>query len=423
MPEIIAREQLDKLILEAGRVFTPTTPIDERALFAGRRNQLVKVIDAINQKGQHAIIFGERGVGKTSLSNVLSSFLSRPDGVVLSPRVNCDGQDTFELVWKKVFDQITRKKGVPQVGFAPDTKKKRTNLVSDELPKSITPDSIRHFLSNLSQGALPILILDEFDRLPQGVKVAFADMIKNLSDHAVGATIVLVGVADSIDDLIREHQSVERALVQIRMPRMSVQEIEEIVNNGLQRLGMSIDEDAMTRITMLSQGLPHYTHLLARDSARGALSKGDLHVTLGIVDSAIQKALEDAQQSIRSAYHKATMSPRKNNLFADVLLACALAPTDELGFFAAQDLRNPMKNVTGKKYEIPSYAQHLNEFCDPKRGPILTKTGAKRRFRFRFVNPLLQPFIIMQGFAAGKLKNIARSVEAKSDATPEPASN
>jgi Cdc6-like AAA superfamily ATPase len=401
----LTQEQIDQLSFQAGRVFTPTTPIDERALFAGRRYQLQKVIDAVMQKGQHAIIFGERGVGKTSLSNVLSSFLSSPESIVLSPRVNCDGQDSFDSIWRKVFDSITRTQLAKATGFASE-KKPNTRTVSEELVGPATPDSIRRFLTGLSQGTLPILIIDEFDRLPRPVKAAFADTIKNLSDHAVAVTVVLVGVADSVDDLIREHQSVERALVQIRMPRMSVQEIEEIVNNGLRSLGMTIVENAMNRITILSQGLPHYTHLLARDSARGALASGNLEITLQVVDDAIKKALEDAQQSIRSAWHKATMSPRKNNLFADVLLACALAETDELGFFAAQDVREPMQKVTGRKYEIPSFAQHLNEFCDSKRGPILTKTGAKRSFRFRFVNPLMQPFVIMQGFSAGKLKTL-----------------
>jgi vacuolar-type H+-ATPase subunit F/Vma7 len=293
-------------------------------------------------------------------------------------------------------------------GFAAEGKQ-TTHPVSEEFVGPATPDSVRRFLTGISQGTLPILIIDEFDRLPQRVKAAFADTIKNLSDHAVGVTVVLVGVADTVDELIREHRSVERALVQIRMPRMSVQEIKEIVTNGLQNLGMTIADDAMNRITILSQGLPHYTHLLARDSARGALTDGNLQITLQVVDDAIKKALEDAQQSIRSAWHKATMSPRKNNLFADVLLACALAKTDDLGFFAAQDVRHPMKEVTGKKYEIPSFAQHLNEFCDHKRGPILTKTGAKRSYRFRFVNPLMQPFVIMQGFAAGKLKTLVSS--------------
>jgi Cdc6-like AAA superfamily ATPase len=402
----LTQDEIDSLSFQAGRVYTPTTPIDERALFAGRRRQLQKVIDAISQKGQHAIIFGERGVGKTSLSNVLSSFLGASGSIILSPRVNCDGQDTFDSIWRKVFDQITRTQLAQGTGFTPE-KKQKIRVVSEELTSPATPDSIRRFLTGLSQGTLPILIIDEFDRLPQKVKAAFADTIKNLSDHAVSVTVVLVGVADSVDDLISEHQSVERALVQIRMPRMSSQEIQEIVTNGLQTLGMSIDPEAMERITILSQGLPHYTHLLARDSARGALAAGNLQITLEIVDGAIKKALEDAQQSIRSACHKATMSPRKNNLFGDVLLACALAKTDDLGFFAAQDIREPMKQVTGKTYEIPSFAQHLNEFCDPKRGPILSKTGAKRRYRFRFVNPLMQPFVIMQGFAAGKLKTLA----------------
>ena len=405
----LTQEQIDQLSIQAGRVFTPTTPIDERALFAGRRRQLQKVIDVINQKGQHAIIFGERGVGKTSLSNVLSSFLGSPNSIVLSPRVNCDGQDTFDSIWRKVFDSITRTQTAKVTGFVGQEKKK-VHPVSEELASPATPDSIRRFLTSLSQGTLPILIIDEFDRLPQRVKAGFADTIKNLSDHAVQVTVVLVGVADTVGELIREHQSVERALVQIRMPRMSVQEIEEIVSNGLKNLGMKIDPDAMSRITILSRGLPHYTHLLSRDSVRGALAAGSLQITLQVVDDAIQKALEDAQQSIRSAWHKATMSPRKNNLFADVLLACALAETDDLGFFAAQDIREPMKAVTGKKYEIPSFAQHLNEFCDVKRGSILEKTGAKRSYRFRFVNPLMQPFVIMQGFAAGKLKTVVPPV-------------
>ena len=55
----------------------------------------------------------------------------------------------------------------------------------------------------------------------------------------------------------------------------------------------------------------------------------------------------------------------------------------------------------GKKYEIPSFVRHLNLFCDKARGPVLQKTGISRRFRYRFLNPLLQPFVIMQGMADG----------------------
>jgi transcriptional regulator with AAA-type ATPase domain len=62
--------------MRSGKIFTPSAPIDDQALFAGRVNQLNRIIGAISQRGQHAILFGERGAGKTSLANVLLKILS-----------------------------------------------------------------------------------------------------------------------------------------------------------------------------------------------------------------------------------------------------------------------------------------------------------------------------------------------------------
>jgi len=388
--------------IEAGRVFTPTAPIDEKSLFAGRKNQIRKVLDAVFQKGQHAVVFGERGVGKTSLSNVLADFLHSPGTTILSPRINCDAQDTFESLWLKIFNEIQLSRTIRQIGF--ENPPLQAEISGAALLQGDTsPDGVRRALMALSQNTLPVLIIDEFDRVPSGVRRAFADTIKTLSDHAVAATVVLVGVAESVDRLIDEHESIERALVQIQMPRMSTGEIQEIIDTGLKRLDMTIDDSAKRRIVMLSQGLPHYTHLVCLSAAREALDALRDSIVLEDIESAMNKAIEGAQQSIRSAYHTAIRSPRPDNLFADVLLACALAKTDDLGMFAAQDVRKPMQMLTGENYEIPSFAKHLNEFSESKRGPILTKTGTKRSFRYKFVNPLMQPFVIMQGFATSKI--------------------
>lgn len=390
------------LAIEAGRVFSPNTPIDERSLFAGRIVQIMRVTDVIMQKGQHAIIFGERGVGKTSLANVLHQYLTGTSEL-LAPRVNCDGSDTFESTWRKVFDQIELIRAEPGMGFAANEKTSTYNSTELFGKKAVTPDAVRRVLTIMSRDSLPILIIDEFDRLQQKPRRAFADTIKNLSDHAVPATVVLVGVADSVDQLIEEHQSVARALVQIPMPRMAAGEITSIIMNGLVRLGMTIQGDAQDRIGLLAQGLPHYAHLIGLHASRAALVAHSTEVTIDIVNRAITKAIEDAQQSIRNAYHLAIRSARKDNLFGHVLLSCALARTDELGFFAAQDVRPPMRMVTGRDYGIPTFAQHLNEFSDEKRGRILKKTGEKRRYRFRFTDPLMQPFVIMQGVVNHKV--------------------
>jgi len=394
----LTEEQQTQLGFDVSRVFTPAAPINEKDLFAGRTGHLRRVVDAINQRGQHVIVFGERGVGKTSLANVLSGFIR---AIILAPRVNCDGADSYSSVWGKVFSDIVLFKRKRTAGFT-GMDADETQRVVDQLPEVITPEVVRQTLSIISADKLMIVIIDEFDRLQEAsLRALFADTIKTLSDHAIPVTLVLVGVADTVDALIKEHHSIERALVQVQVPRMSREELEQIVNNGLARLEMRIEAPALQRLTLLSQGLPHYTHLLALYATREAIDYASDTVTLDHVIAAIRTALTQAQQSIRSAHHTATMSPRKENLYTRVLLACALAKTDDLGYFAPSDVRDPLSRIMAKKYEIPSFARHLNIFCEDARGPVLQKTGISRRYRYRFVNPLLQPFVIMQGMVDG----------------------
>ncbi len=391
----------DRLSFDASRVFRPASPINQRALFAGRVDQLRAVIDAVNQPGQHAIVFGERGVGKTSLANVLYDHLRAQGEDVIAPRVNCDASDDFSTLWRKVLGEIEIVQQTLGAGFTATPSTKASPLSNLLPPERVTPHDVRRALGLISAGAnIVIIILDEFDRILENEGTTLmADTIKTLSDQDVPATLVIVGVADDVDQLIAEHLSIERALVQVRMPRMSRAELEEIIDLGLDRLGMEIDHEARDFITSLSQGLPHYTHLLALYATREAIDHGVRRINMAHVNSAIEKALVNAQQSILSTYHKATLSPRRENLYDEVLLACALAQVDELGYFAAADVRRPMKLITDKAYEIPAFARHLSKFCDLDRGPVLTTIGGPRRSRYRFANPLMQPFVLMHGLA------------------------
>jgi hypothetical protein len=80
-----------------------------------------------------------------------------------------------------------------------------------------------------------------------------------------------------------------------------------------------------------------------------------------------------------------------------------LAETDEFGYFAATDVCAPMRAIMKKNYDIPSFARHLGSFCKKQRGSVLKRIGIKRRFRYRFTDPLMQPFVIMKGLADGKI--------------------
>jgi len=396
------RVNLDHAI---GSVFTPAAPIDERALFAGRNAEVRQVIDAINQRGQHVIIFGERGVGKTSLANVLTAFLRSaniPEEIsIIAPRANCETGDDYSRLWKKIFSEITLSRDTRRVSLIGGLQTEYIT-VADELPGTIEPEDVRRTLRWIGAESVLIVVIDEFDRLTNvSVHRQVADTIKTLSDQAVDATLVIVGVADTVNGLLGEHESIERALVQVRMPRMSPSELKQIVDNGLTKLRMTIEEPARDRIALLSQGLPHYTHLLSLHAARLAVADGRRRIRLADVEEAIRRAIHQGQHSILTAYSKAISSPQKGHLYAQVLLACALAPGDKLGYFAAADVRSPMGMIMGRPYDIPWFSRHLKDFCEEARGPILERIGKTRRFRFRFINPIMQPYVILLGVASG----------------------
>jgi energy-coupling factor transporter ATP-binding protein EcfA2 len=96
-----------RLIAQVGSVFTPGAPIDDYALFGGRMDQVTDVINTVGQKGKHVILYGERGVGKTSLANVLAQVFAGFDNFRLkSVGVNCQTNDNFATLWSNVFREL-----------------------------------------------------------------------------------------------------------------------------------------------------------------------------------------------------------------------------------------------------------------------------------------------------------------------------
>ena len=410
-------QQKAKLIVLCSRVFSPSAPVNKRELFAGRIEQIQKISEAIGARGRHAIMYGDRGVGKTSLANILRELFSDMDGAKIL-KTNCNETDDFLTVWQRACAEIPvlLESPVSTDDVArPEEYSLDQWIVTD---KHVGPGEIRRLLEFGSRmsGELTI-VFDEFDRLAVGERKLFADTIKDLSDNSVDATLVLVGVVRDVVDLIAEHGSIDRCVSQILMPPMARDELQSIITNALTALGMTIEPTAAKLILALSQGYPHYTHLLGQGSALIAIKTGRLAITASDVAGAIREALDRTQETVRDEYYKAAQGQRKKTLFPQVLLACALAQVDELGFFRSTDVRGPLRAVTNEDYDIPNYSQHLNQLSnDDTRGPVLEQRGSKRRYKFRFRNPLLRPFIIMKGLGDGVLSGtLLEQITDKSD--------
>lgn len=382
-----------KLAGDAGELFHPHAPIDQRDLFAGRLEQVGALLGILRTKGQHAIIHGERGVGKTSLVSILSELTA---GRMLVVRLNCGSDDTFGQLWSRAARQLKILIERPGLGFAAKPVKEVVQLI--DLDPNVGPHDVGDVLANFDVPA--VFVFDEFDQLTnKTVSKHYSELIKSLSDTSSPAKVVLVGVGDSVDALVEYHPSVERALRQIHMPRMTNDELGEIISKIATKLGMTFDKKSTSHIVRLSQGLPHYVHLVGLHSTLAALAQQRLTVDSSAVRSGIAASLKNVSQTLLNSYLSAVASQRKDALYQDVLLACALATTDELNYFRPAAVRDALRRLGRKKIEIPAFAAHLNKFTQPERGSVLKKIGSERQFRYRFRNPLLAPFVLMRGIS------------------------
>jgi len=202
--------------------FSPSAPVDNRALFAGRIGQITTILNVVMQRGQHAIIYGERGVGKTSLANVIHDFITGRGRSIKVAKLNCDAEITFAKLWKSVFKRLPTVQVQGTVGFRSGELQSCLTFDSKITDQS-GPEDIREAFEHFNEPT--IVIIDEIDRIQdKTTRAKLADTIKTLSDNSTPVTLILVGVGDSVEYLIEEHKSLERALVQIQLPRMSCAE-------------------------------------------------------------------------------------------------------------------------------------------------------------------------------------------------------
>lgn len=405
-------EDWSSIRFEAGQIFTPSSPVAEHELFAGRGAQISALMEATEERGKHAVLYGEAGVGKTSLAKVYAELFPSTFRYLQSFRVQVDPSDDFSSIWRKVFKDIHIR--VLRDESGPDSVGELTALARFYEGQKITPDDVRRELDAVFKPAqIPIIVIDEFDKVKDlEAHTLMANTIKSLSDYGVNTTIVIVGVAENITALVGEHPSIMRCLEQVHMPRMNTSERKEILDKRIPKLGMKLHQDAIWKIVELSRGLPSYVHLLGLYSTQSAIDRKSMLITETDVDAAISRILLRLQESLSEKYHTATHSNRNDNLYQQVLLACALAESDDRGLFSPTGISKQLTKILGRDKEVSASAfqQHLIKFIADERGGVLTRIGRERSYKFRFSDPAMQPYVIMKGIEGGRVGKDAVSV-------------
>lgn len=310
----------------------PSTPIDSFEHLYGREQQLEQIKQAFYSLGRHIFIYGDRGVGKTSLAKTAAYRHNPSSGEPIFSA--CGIGTTFVSILSDIVSQLITKNGILEgrevtktsLGFKGASIEKTTERKVGERAPILDVNSAIDALKNNcpASGDRMIIVVDEFDQLPEkSDQVRFAEFIKQLGDQKINVTFIFCGIGKSLDELLTAHASSYRYLEGIELPRLNYGGRWEIVDKSSEALGVLVNVDSRFRIAAISDGFPHYIHLVCEKLYWHLFNLEDA-IAVATPEhyiEAVQSACQSIESHLRKAYDKATM--KDNDVYQEVLWALA----------------------------------------------------------------------------------------------------
>lgn len=252
---------------------SPTSPIQSEEHLFGRRRQIELVQQALYAPGRSIFIYGDRGVGKTSLAQTVAythqSATHDPIMLACEPQTTFAGLMTNALAYlraatPKGSSSISHSLKVGVKGFGIEAGRTKDIGASPASPPVTDLNDLIAAL--LDAGAAHpnhsmVILVDEFDRIiSEKERTHFADFIKQVGDQRLPFRFVFCGVAESMQKLLGAHDSCYRYLEGIELKNLTFDARFEIIDNIAKALNCQIVDPPRHRIAAISDGFPHYIH-------------------------------------------------------------------------------------------------------------------------------------------------------------------
>ena len=364
----------------ASGAFSPTRPQFGNRDFVGRQKELVRILRALRQEHAHVVLFAERGRGKSSVANCVVEQLQAMDGIVA--RATCDPHTDFDTLIRNLM------RNVPALLAStppPDPAKGCETLLSGEL---LSPRDVVG-LPSLIGGRSLVLVLDEFDRIgSEQVRSSVADAIKQVSDRGAPVSFLIVGVADSPDELLGSNPSVYRSVVPVELPLLEPAAVREIIEGGLRAGQLSAPPAVLNRILQLVSGAPYMAHLLGLRVSQAALDGGRRDVSLPDVTAAAGQIVREVDPLTCSLFAAATEAGEDQALY-NLVKRISEGERDSFGRFRVEPVRQNAKLVAGVGVSEIEWSRLLS-------ARLIRPVGKPSSWLFSFATAHLEHYVLLQ---------------------------
>jgi hypothetical protein len=367
------------------QVLSPSRAIETPELLKGRDDQLREIKKAWYQGGRQIFIYGYRGVGKTSLAQTAAHQHQSSEGVPI--RVICEQDTTFNRLLRDIFSRafpsdprIIKQKidaggGLKLGGLSAEVKKSVEHGDPPE-PKSINEAvQITEFLVQFHSRE-PVFIIDEFDQLKSKLEQAkFAAYVKEIGDRNLRGKFIFCGIGEAIDTFFASHESAYRQFHTVKLERLVWEPRFEIIMTAAEALGITVDETTKIRIARVSDGFPHFIHLICEKLFWAVYEdhKTGMRVTARNFEKSINDAVSVIEPHLKNPYERATQN--YSNDCEPILWAVAddhqlQRPTREI----LASYERIMERSGKEPLPRAQFYQRMNRMKEPALGSILVGT-------------------------------------------------
>lgn len=173
---------------------------------------------------------------------------------------------------------------------------------------------------------------------------------------------------------------------------MPDEELDEILQKGEDKLGISFDADCRVSIIRYSDGFPYYTHLHALHAVRRALRDGRVNVSFNDFMDALGSIIEDTDLTLQQRYKDAAETTGAVKVRKSVMEAIARTEKQELTF---REVKRSFRDIH-PRYDMKQadlINPHLAALVDKYH--VLQSRGLPKSMdrTYRFANPLMRAYV------------------------------
>ena len=351
--------------------------------FTGRENELNELKKIYNSTKMgvpgHLILYGPKGIGKTSLLLKFQEKITNLDDVysVRIPLIGGNFEDIYSLIIEKCSDTLDINIGhfwekisslginIPFIGGV---------SVSREIPKTSPAVAFEKILNVIydeldSDNPVLILLFDDLQRIMgndetmkilsilQNALVELNLKGKNIMFVATGSEDIFNKIQDKLDSAVRIFEL-------YLIGPLSYGEVCDAINIPAEEQSVAFEEDVLKEIYELSNGIPYYMQILAYSCFEE--NNDDDKVTMVEFEKASVYALNIlAQREFKSLFSKSTTEERK--------ILCLMAESDKTILSYSHIKENA--NLNSEPSALLKNLVNKNMIIKPSRGKYKLKNN------------------------------------------------